>query len=172
MLCRSGPGAPRFAATCWNAPRNWPQTALIIADARLSSLTFDFGTGVLKVTPAHDKADVEGAFYTFRFDTSRHAPPPVDAVRGTMTSTFDNHGKKYDARAATSFERGDVLGLDYEDGVAICVDQRPRVLCQWIQLDSMGLASLEWDKPRKNLRGTWGYWPSDKGEGDWALTRH
>lgn len=121
--------------------------------------------------PAHDKADVEGVLYTFRFDTSRHAPPPVDVARGAMTSTFDNHGKKYEDRAATSFERADVLGLDYEDGVAICVDQKPRVLCRWVQLDSMGLASLEWDKPRKTLKGTWGYWPSDKGEGDWALAR-
>jgi len=121
--------------------------------------------------PAHDKDDVEGAFYTFHFSTSRHPPPPVEATRARFLQSFDNHGKKQAPSPATVVERGDLLAIDYEDGVALCVDRKSDLLCRWIQLDSMGLAALQRDKAGKTLKGTWGFWPSDRGEGEWQLTR-
>ena len=54
---------------------------------------------------------------------------------------------------------------------ALRVERKSDLLCRWIQLDSMGLAALQRDKAGKTLKGTWGFWPSDRGEGEWQLTR-
>lgn len=121
--------------------------------------------------PAHDKDDVESALYTFYFSTSRHPPPPVEAPRSRLKQAFDNHGKKQAPSPATAVERGDLLAIDYADGVALCLDRKADLVCQWIQLDSMGLAALRRDGAGKAMKGTWGFWPSDRGEGEWELTR-
>ncbi len=74
-------------------PREDPAPIPIVGD---DAVTFDFGTGVLKVTPAHDKADFEIG--------QRHGLPAIEVIdaRGTMNAAAgaDLAGlDRFDARA-------------------------------------------------------------------------
>jgi hypothetical protein len=121
--------------------------------------------------PAHEKDDVECVLYTLRFSLGE--PPAVaapEAKRVAITSAFTNKEKKYDPTDAGAVERGSLTLVDYDEGVALCRDTEPtQTICQWVQLDSMGLAKFKRDP--KRWVGTWGFYPSDTGEGTWTLTR-
>jgi valyl-tRNA synthetase len=161
-----------------NAVRPFPRAEIpIVADEHIDP---EFGTGVLKVTPAHDKADFEiGAKNDLEIIDVLNPDGTLNALAGEEFAGMD----RFKARAK-AVEKLDEMGLlvrieDYENNVGFSeradVPIEPRISMQWflkypqLEESTKAVADREIKFRPERWAKTYAHWMENIQ--DWCISR-